>query len=179
MREFLSRESNIPRPTFPTCCQVLFLSSALAAGVGPLLIMTWTGKFGDPMAMGMDLQTIYAAPPPSESDEGAAAGAAISDISLSCWNPPPGPRALKGDLAYVRVQTAKGAIAHFVAHTRGFYLSRTTDTSFDPTEHSEHSCRSHTLSGSLEQYCPIFKSRMSGHVEAQRDRNLLEVLPAP
>jgi protein TIF31 len=138
--------------------------------------------------MNVSLQEVYACPPtpasrakggPS-SDGAESRSSAVTNVTLSHWNPPPGPRALKGDLGYVRVETASGVVGHFVAHTHGFYLTKTTDDRFDPSEMPDgRGCRAHTLAESVGAMCPEWKAQLAAHLKAQSERSALETLPAP
>ena len=86
---------------------------------------------------------------------------------------------LKGDILYLRAVTTTGAVAHIVASTKGFYVCRSTDTVFKPTESSTRPCRSHTLVGTLSSYCPVFKARFNALLKPSADRPTLELLLTP
>ena len=45
-------------------------------------------------------------------------------LTMSGWNPPPGPRKLHGDLMYLFVVTLEGKHYHLTASTWGFYLNQ-------------------------------------------------------
>ncbi|KTF75202.1 hypothetical protein cypCar_00044123, partial [Cyprinus carpio] len=47
----------------------------------------------------------------------------LLDLSLSCWNPPPGFRKLQGDLMYISVHTLEGKHCDITSCPRGFYLN--------------------------------------------------------
>mmetsp|Transcript_2830 Transcript_2830/g.8459 ORF Transcript_2830/g.8459 Transcript_2830/m.8459 type:complete len:1154 (-) Transcript_2830:1358-4819(-) len=137
-------------------------------------------KFGKVGVAEVGLKTIFASPLPADGGEAAAAaGPAVRDVSMSAWNPPPGPRSLKGDLSYIRVEAFNGTVGHFVAHSRGFYLSRTTDDEFNPSEKGDNPCRSHTLSGAIGLFCETFRNRLAAHFKTQLERSPLESLPVP
>lgn len=53
-------------------------------------------------------------------------------LTMSGWNPPPGPRKLHGDLLYLYVITLEGKHFHITASTWGFYLNQTTEEEFNP-----------------------------------------------
>lgn len=104
----------------------------------------------------------------------------IRSISFSGWNPPPPPRKLQGDLAYLEVVTDEGPI-HVTAVQRGFYVNKTTRHVFDPNP-SANACFSHELLDTLSAVSPsCFKSLNSlkdGIVEKMKinDYNFAGVL---
>ncbi|KAG7163604.1 Clustered mitochondria protein-like, partial [Homarus americanus] len=53
-------------------------------------------------------------------------------LTMSGWNPPPGPRKLHGDLLYLYVITLEGKPYHITSSTWGFYLNQTTEEEFNP-----------------------------------------------
>lgn len=48
----------------------------------------------------------------------------VRDMSLSCWNPPPGHRKLQGDFMYITVVTMEGKRFDITSCPKGFYLNR-------------------------------------------------------
>ena len=103
----------------------------------------------------------------------------VADLSYSGWNPPPGNRVLKGDVAYLRIKTAAGTVAHVTASTKGFYVSRTTDDTFAPQESSTRPCRANTLVGTLSLLCPVFRTRFGNMLRTSDDKAKQELLPTP
>lgn len=121
------------------------------------------------------LQNIYGGAPSAKQ----APDPPLTSLAYSGWNAPPGNRMLKGDILYLRAVTTTGAVAHIVASTKGFYVCRSTDTVFKPTESSTRPCRSHTLVGTLSSYCPVFKARFNALLKPSADRPTLELLLTP
>ncbi|KAJ0400195.1 hypothetical protein ATCC90586_009331 [Pythium insidiosum] len=56
----------------------------------------------------------------------------VRSIVFSGFNPPPGPRKLAGDLMYLEITTEDNAVHFVTAHVNGFYVNRSTATTFDP-----------------------------------------------
>ncbi|KAM6964945.1 clustered mitochondria protein homolog [Aplochiton taeniatus] len=56
----------------------------------------------------------------------------MQDMTLSCWNPPPGHRKLQGDFLYITVITLEGRRCDITSCPRGFYQNRSTVEVFDP-----------------------------------------------
>ncbi|KAM8866783.1 clustered mitochondria protein homolog [Synchiropus picturatus] len=56
----------------------------------------------------------------------------VKDLSLSCWNPPPGHRKLQGDFLYITVVTMEGRRSDITSSPKGFFLNRSTEEVFDP-----------------------------------------------
>ncbi|XP_051524200.1 clustered mitochondria protein homolog isoform X2 [Myxocyprinus asiaticus] len=84
----------------------------------------------------------------------------ILDLSLSCWNPPPGFRKLQGDFLYIRVHTLEGKQCEITSCPRGFYLNRSTLDVFDPRPApSTPVC--HCLTDLLSNISPQFKHNFS------------------
>ncbi len=71
-------------------------------------------------------------------------------ITFGGYNPPPSDRRLNGDLAYLEIQLKEGEKFHVTAFPSGFYVNRSTDSTFDPTPATEP-CFSHTLLDCLLQ----------------------------
>ena len=121
------------------------------------------------------LQAIYGAPPTSKQ----APSPPLTSLTYSGWNAPPGNRMLKGDILYLRAVATTGAVAHIVASRKGFYVCRSTDAVFKPTESSNRPCRSHTLVGTLSAFCPVFKARFNALLKPSADKSTLELLQTP
>ncbi|XP_062398969.1 clustered mitochondria protein homolog [Sardina pilchardus] len=90
----------------------------------------------------------------------------LLDLSLSCWNPPPGPRKLQGDFLYITVHTREGRHCDITSCPRGFFLNRSTAEVFDPRPSTSTSV-CHCLSDLLSQISPEFKQNLT----ALRNRN--------
>ncbi|KAL4646532.1 hypothetical protein GN956_G10055 [Arapaima gigas] len=101
----------------------------------------------------------------------------LTDLSLSSWNPPPGPRKLQGDFFYITVCTLEGRWCDITSCPRGFFLNRSTLDTFDPRPASS-SPLSHCLADLLSQLSPGFKKAFA----AVRNRSQLpplENMPTP
>uniref|UniRef100_A0A3B4BAE4 Clu domain-containing protein n=1 Tax=Periophthalmus magnuspinnatus TaxID=409849 RepID=A0A3B4BAE4_9GOBI len=48
----------------------------------------------------------------------------VRDLSLSCWNPPPGHRKMQGDFLYITVVTTEGRRCDITSCPKGFFLNR-------------------------------------------------------
>ncbi|XP_028852284.1 clustered mitochondria protein homolog [Denticeps clupeoides] len=80
----------------------------------------------------------------------------LLDLSLSSWNPPPGPRKLQGDFFYLGACTREGRHCDITSCPRGFFLNRSTLEVFDPRPvPSSPVC--HCLTDLLCQLSPEFK----------------------
>ncbi|KAF7695207.1 clustered mitochondria protein homolog [Silurus meridionalis] len=84
----------------------------------------------------------------------------LLDLSLSCWNPPPGSRKLQGDYLYISVQTLEGKNYDITSSPRGFYVNRSTVDVFDPRPASSTAV-CHCLTDLLSQISPQFKHNFS------------------
>lgn len=84
----------------------------------------------------------------------------IKSIVFSGYNPPPGPRKLAGDLFYLEVTTPDNATYQITAHVNGFYVNRSSMTTFDPLP-QKNSAQSHLLVDVLSQASSKFKSSYS------------------
>ncbi|RHY50027.1 hypothetical protein DYB38_003723 [Aphanomyces astaci] len=62
----------------------------------------------------------------------------IDSIIISGFNPPPGPRKLAGDLAYLEVTLTDKKVLHVTAHVSGFYVNRSVGSKFDPLPAAAH-----------------------------------------
>ena len=82
----------------------------------------------------------------------------VRNVSFSGWNPPPGNRALQGDLSYLEITTAEGLQAHVTANQEGFYLNQSTSSVFNP-ERAETHYKSLTLVELLRKISPSFQSK--------------------
>lgn len=104
--------------------------------------------------------TSYHAASRSRAQEQAQASLvdAVRNVSFSGWNPPPGNRALQGDLSYLEITTAEGLQAHVTANQEGFYLNQSTSSVFNP-ERAETHYKSLTLVELLRKISPSFQSK--------------------
>ncbi|KAA0714413.1 Clustered mitochondria protein -like protein [Triplophysa tibetana] len=84
----------------------------------------------------------------------------LLDLSLSCWNPPPGFRKLQGDFMYISVHTLEGKQCDITSCPRGFYVNRSTLDVFDPRPASSTPV-CHCLTDLLSHLSPQFKHNLS------------------
>uniref|UniRef100_A0A158R5N9 Clustered mitochondria protein homolog n=1 Tax=Syphacia muris TaxID=451379 RepID=A0A158R5N9_9BILA len=104
---------------------------------------------------------------------------AVKSIAISPYNPPPGPRKMKGDVLYLTVDTREGRRYHITCCTRGFYVNATTDTQFRPTISSSHRAIHHSLIDLLSSISPIFKKAISVIIKKRAEKHIFERLPTP
>lgn len=88
----------------------------------------------------------------------------VKSIVFSGYNPPPGPRKLAGDLLYLEVTVADGAVFHITAHVNGFYVNRSTATTFDPLP-LKSSAQTHLLVDVLSAASESFKTAYAALLE--------------
>ena len=88
----------------------------------------------------------------------------IRSISFSGWNPPPPPRRLQGDLAYLEVVTDEGPI-HITAIQNGFFVNKSTRHVFNPTAVTS-ACFSHELLETLASVSPSCSKSLSNLKES-------------
>ncbi|CAG08556.1 unnamed protein product, partial [Tetraodon nigroviridis] len=84
----------------------------------------------------------------------------LKDISLSCWNPPPGHRKLQGDFLYITVVTTEGRQCDITSCPKGFFLNRSTEDVFDPRP-AQSSPVCHSLTDLLCHISPAFKQALA------------------
>ena len=75
--------------------------------------------------------------------------------------------------------TAERSVIHVTAHVDGFYINRTTDSSFDRREHANNPCHSHTLVGLLSSYSPAFKSGFRNLNPSLESKHAYETVATP
>ncbi|KAI5475665.1 eukaryotic translation initiation factor 3 subunit CLU1/TIF31 [Pseudohyphozyma bogoriensis] len=56
----------------------------------------------------------------------------LKSFGISPWSPPPHPRRMRGDLAYLVITTLEGETFHITGATSGFWVSRGGASNFDP-----------------------------------------------
>ncbi|XP_068994474.1 clustered mitochondria protein homolog [Embiotoca jacksoni] len=101
----------------------------------------------------------------------------LRDLSLSCWNPPPGHRKLQGDFMYITVMIMEGRRCDITSCPKGFFLNRSTEDAFDPRPvQSSPVC--HCFTDLLCHISPAFKQTFT----TLKNRSQLppvEVMPTP
>ncbi|OQR96226.1 eukaryotic translation initiation factor 3 subunit [Achlya hypogyna] len=80
----------------------------------------------------------------------------IESIVVSGFNPPPGPRKLAGDLTYLEVTLPDGAVLPITAHVAGFFVNKSSKTTFDPRPAAAHH---HLLLDVLSAASPAFAAQ--------------------
>ncbi|XP_056115328.1 clustered mitochondria protein homolog [Rhinichthys klamathensis goyatoka] len=101
----------------------------------------------------------------------------LVDLSLSCWNPPPGFRKLQGDFLYISVHTLEGKQCDITSCPRGFYLNRSTLDVFDPRP-AQSTPVCHCLTDLLSHISPQFKHNL-GTLRHRPSLAAEEMLPTP
>ncbi|CAI5732860.1 unnamed protein product [Hyaloperonospora brassicae] len=82
----------------------------------------------------------------------------VKSIVFSGYNPPPGPRKLAGDLLYLEVTVAgDNKHYHITAHVNGFFVNRSTATTFDPRPVAADGAHTHLLADLLSSVSPTFR----------------------
>ncbi|KAM9857800.1 clustered mitochondria protein homolog [Aulostomus maculatus] len=101
----------------------------------------------------------------------------LRDLSLSCWNPPPGHRKLQGDFLYVTVVTKEGQRCEITSCPKGFFVNRSTDQVFDPRPvQSSPVC--HCFTDLLCHISPAFKQTFSS-LKNRHQLPPVEAMPTP
>ncbi|XP_077995621.1 clustered mitochondria protein homolog [Glandiceps talaboti] len=104
--------------------------------------------------------------------------ACLQVFTTSGWNPPPGNRKMHGDLMYLYVVSVENNPYHVTASTRGFYLNRSTQESFDPRP-AEPKHLSHSLVELLQKVSPTFKRNFAQMLKKRAMRHPLERVLVP
>ncbi|KAM9393900.1 clustered mitochondria protein homolog isoform 2-T2 [Pholidichthys leucotaenia] len=101
----------------------------------------------------------------------------LKDLSLSCWNPPPGYRKLQGDFMYITVVTNEGRRCDITSCPKGFFLNRSTEDVFDPRPvQSSPVC--HCFTDLLSHISPVFKQTFTT-VKLGPQQPHIERMPTP
>uniref|UniRef100_A0A3Q4GD51 Clustered mitochondria protein homolog n=1 Tax=Neolamprologus brichardi TaxID=32507 RepID=A0A3Q4GD51_NEOBR len=93
----------------------------------------------------------------------------LKDLSLSCWNPPPGHRKLQGDFLYITAVTMEGRRCDITSCPKGFFLNRSTEDVFDPRP-AQSSPVCHCLTDLLCHISPAFKQTFTTLKNRQQHR---------
>ncbi|XP_056130596.1 clustered mitochondria protein homolog [Lampris incognitus] len=101
----------------------------------------------------------------------------LRDLSLSCWNPPPGPRKLQGDFLYLTVVTLEGRRYDITSCPRGFCVNRSTGELFDPRP-AQSSPVCHCLTDLLCHISPAFKQALTT-LTKRSQLPPAEIMPTP
>ncbi|KAF0291263.1 Clustered mitochondria [Amphibalanus amphitrite] len=99
-------------------------------------------------------------------------------LTTSGWNPPPGPRRMRGDLLYLYAVTMEDKRYHITASTRGFFVNQSTDEEFSPKPASpNYLC--HSLIDLIGQISPVFKRNVSQLQKRRTARHPFERVATP
>ncbi|XP_026199625.1 clustered mitochondria protein homolog isoform X2 [Anabas testudineus] len=101
----------------------------------------------------------------------------LRDLSLSCWNPPPGHRKLQGDFMYITAVTMEGRRHEITACPKGFFLNRSTEDVFDPRP-AQSSPVCHCFTDLLCHISPSFKQTFT-NLKNRLQLPPVEVTPTP
>uniref|UniRef100_A0AAV2MQX9 Clu domain-containing protein n=1 Tax=Knipowitschia caucasica TaxID=637954 RepID=A0AAV2MQX9_KNICA len=101
----------------------------------------------------------------------------VRDLSLSCWNPPPGHRKMQGDLLYISVVTVEGRRCDITSCPKGFFLNRSTEEVFDPRP-AQSTSTFHCFTDLLCHLSPAFKQTFTT-LKNKFHLPPLEALPTP
>ncbi|KHN83700.1 Clustered mitochondria -like protein [Toxocara canis] len=104
---------------------------------------------------------------------------ALKSLSISPFNPPPGPRKMKGDVLYLIVETREERRYHITCCTRGFYVNATTEAAFKPTPSSTHKAIYHSLIDLLSSISPAFRKALAIILKKRSEKHIFERLPTP
>ncbi|XP_034547523.1 clustered mitochondria protein homolog isoform X2 [Notolabrus celidotus] len=101
----------------------------------------------------------------------------IRDLSLSCWNPPPGHRKLQGDFQYITVVTLEGRRCDITSCPKGFFLNRSTEDVFDPRP-AQSAPLCHCFTDLLCHISPAFKQTLTT-LKNRFQLPAVDVMPTP
>ncbi|KAF3695848.1 Clustered mitochondria protein -like protein [Channa argus] len=101
----------------------------------------------------------------------------LRDLSLSCWNPPPGNRKLQGDFMYLTVVTMEGRRYDVTSCPKGFFLNRSTEDAFDPRP-AQSSPVCHCFTDLLCHISPAFKQSFNT-LKSRCQLPPVEAMPTP
>ncbi|CAI4229017.1 unnamed protein product [Auanema sp. JU1783] len=104
---------------------------------------------------------------------------ALRNISISSFNPPPGPRKMKGDVLYFYIDTVEKRRLHVTCCTKGFFVNSSTDETFDPSPSSQHRNIYHSVVDLLNVVSPGFKKAYPALIKRRSERQMLDRLPTP
>ncbi|KAL3103177.1 hypothetical protein niasHS_002363 [Heterodera schachtii] len=105
---------------------------------------------------------------------------ALKQISFSAFNPPPGPRKMKGDILYLVVDTVEDRRFHVTCCTRGFFVNSTIGEKFKPERSSTYGGRVfHSLFDLLSDISAHFKKTLVQLLKLRNEKHIFERLPTP
>uniref|UniRef100_A0A3P8U0B3 Si:ch211-166a6.5 n=1 Tax=Amphiprion percula TaxID=161767 RepID=A0A3P8U0B3_AMPPE len=101
----------------------------------------------------------------------------LRDLSLSCWNPPPGHRKLQGDFLYITVVTIEGKRYDITSCPKGFFLNRSTEDVFDPRP-AQSSSVFHCFTDLLCHISPAFRQTFNT-LKNRPQQTPVKMIPTP
>ena len=84
----------------------------------------------------------------------------LKQLTFTGFNPPPGPRKMKGDLMYLHAITPENKRFHLTACTKGFFVNQSTDDAFNSRPDNQHRIH-HSLVDLLNTLSPVFKKNFA------------------
>nr|XP_057926888.1 clustered mitochondria protein homolog isoform X1 [Doryrhamphus excisus] len=99
----------------------------------------------------------------------------MKDLSLSCWDPPPGHRKLQGDFLYITVVTLEGQRRDITSSPKGFFINRSTQEAFDPRP-AQSSPVCHCFTDLLSHISPAFQQAFTKN---RHQVPQVEMMPTP
>uniref|UniRef100_A0A1I7YE19 Clustered mitochondria protein homolog n=1 Tax=Steinernema glaseri TaxID=37863 RepID=A0A1I7YE19_9BILA len=103
----------------------------------------------------------------------------VRNISVTSFNPPPGPRKMRGDVLYLAVDTMENRRFHITACNRGFFVNSSTDAVFKPTPSSQFKTVYHSLVDLISAISSTFKKNFPALLKRRIERHAFEKLPTP
>ncbi|KAI1724601.1 clustered mitochondria domain-containing protein [Ditylenchus destructor] len=106
---------------------------------------------------------------------------ALKSLAFSLYNPPPGPRKMKGDILYLVAETMEERRFHITCCSRGFYVNSTTDAAFNPEPSTAYHRGGvfHSLFDLLSELSPQFRRVFPQMLKARAEKHVYERLPTP
>uniref|UniRef100_A0A915DZE8 Clu domain-containing protein n=1 Tax=Ditylenchus dipsaci TaxID=166011 RepID=A0A915DZE8_9BILA len=105
---------------------------------------------------------------------------ALKFLAFSPYNPPPGPRKMKGDILYLYVDTMEDRRFHITCCARGFYVNSTTEDVFNPDPSSTYNRGIfHSLFDLLSELSPQFRRVFPQILKMRGEKHVYERLPTP
>lgn len=102
----------------------------------------------------------------------------IKQLTFTGFNPPPGPRKMKGDLMYLHIITMEDKRYHLTASTKGFFVNQSTDDVFNYKPDNQHKIH-HSLVDLLNALSPIFKKNFSAIQKKRTQKHPFERIGTP
>lgn len=105
---------------------------------------------------------------------------ALKQISFSAFNPPPGPRKMKGDVLYLVVDIVEERRFNITCCTAGFYVNASVGDKFRPEKSNAYGGRvHHSIFDLLSELSPHFKKSLAHILKTRAEKHVLERLSIP